>query len=146
MFYTRLKEGLAAEGRPQVAVNFASGVVAAVVATLLTQPADVVRTRMQLGLVGQAGAAAGGAAAAGAQLGAWGTLHQALRQQGPSALLTGGAWGCGGGTTNVPKEHKPRDQDRPNHDRGASCRGWAPASVVSRGLLRGDGGRERAGF
>ncbi|GIL67939.1 hypothetical protein Vafri_21194 [Volvox africanus] len=83
MFYTRLKEGLSAEGRPQVLVNFSSGVAAAVAATLLTQPADVVRTRMQLGL---------GAAAAGtASLGAWATLREAVRHQGLAALMTGAA-------------------------------------------------------
>ncbi|KAG2497404.1 hypothetical protein HYH03_004559 [Edaphochlamys debaryana] len=85
MMYTRMKENLTAEGRPQAAVNFASGVVAAVAATLLTQPADVVRTRMQLGLGTAAGAAAGAAG------GAWGTLGLALKQQGPAALLTGAA-------------------------------------------------------
>ncbi|GLC39521.1 hypothetical protein PLESTM_000907300 [Pleodorina starrii] len=101
MFYTRLKEGFSGEGRPQVAVNFASGVVAAVAATLLTQPADVVRTRMQLGIgIGTAATAAsataaaagaGATAAAARGAGAWGTLLEALRQQGPSALLTGAA-------------------------------------------------------
>ncbi|KXZ42171.1 hypothetical protein GPECTOR_191g303 [Gonium pectorale] len=89
MFYTRLKEGLSGEGRPQAAVNFASGVVAAVAATLLTQPADVVRTRMQLGVgVGLGGAATAGAAAAAS---AWSTLFAAVRQQGPSALMIGAA-------------------------------------------------------
>ncbi|GLI71715.1 hypothetical protein VaNZ11_017013 [Volvox africanus] len=83
MFYTRLKEGLSAEGRPQVLVNFSSGVAAAVAATLLTQPADVVRTRMQLGL--------GAAAAEAASLGAWATLREAVRYQGPAALMTGAA-------------------------------------------------------
>ncbi|GIL85851.1 hypothetical protein Vretifemale_14374 [Volvox reticuliferus] len=96
MFYTRLKEGLSAEGRPQVLVNFTSGVAAAVAATLLTQPADVVRTRMQLGLgtasAGVAGVAAGaatGTAAGAAGLGAWATLREAVRHQGPAALMTG---------------------------------------------------------
>ncbi|GFR44914.1 hypothetical protein Agub_g5998, partial [Astrephomene gubernaculifera] len=63
MFYTRLKEGLSGEGRPQAAVNFTSGVAAAVAATLLTQPADVVRTRMQLGLGTAAAVTAAGAVA-----------------------------------------------------------------------------------
>ena len=35
---------------PSTAANFIAGTVAAVGATLLTQPADVVRTRVQLGL------------------------------------------------------------------------------------------------
>ncbi|EFJ40615.1 hypothetical protein VOLCADRAFT_99596 [Volvox carteri f. nagariensis] len=101
MFYTRLKEGFSREDRPQVLVNFASGVVAAVAATLLTQPADVVRTRMQLGLGGAAATAAaattatatatGSGLTAAARLGAWATLHEALRQQGPAALMTGAA-------------------------------------------------------
>ncbi|KAG2447851.1 hypothetical protein HYH02_007307 [Chlamydomonas schloesseri] len=111
MFYTRLKESLSGEDRPQALVNFTSGVVAAVASTLLTQPADVVRTRIQLGLgvgataaaaattttTATAGAAAGsaaagaGAAAAGAGASAWGTLLTAVRQQGPSALMTGAA-------------------------------------------------------
>lgn len=102
MFYRRLQEALAREDRPQFAVNFASGVAAAFAATLLTQPADVVRTRMQLNLGTGAVAAAGGAAAVrgpggalAASLGAWGTMAAALRNEGPAALMTGG---CGGGT------------------------------------------------
>ncbi|GIM07497.1 hypothetical protein Vretimale_11585, partial [Volvox reticuliferus] len=97
MFYTRLKEGLSAKGRPQVLVNFTIRVAAAVAVTLLTQPADVVRTRMQPGLgTASAGAAGGGGpagAATGTALGAagqhWATLHEAVRHQGPAALMTG---------------------------------------------------------
>lgn len=73
------QERMSGEGRPQTLVNFGCGVAAAVAATLLTQPADVVRTRMQLGL-GVAGAK---------PLGPYGTLVQVLKQQGPSALLIG---------------------------------------------------------
>ena len=77
----------------QAAVNFTSGIAAAIAATLLTQPADVVRTRMQLGLTPTAAAAAAAAAAPGAAAaatsGAWSTFTAVLKQQGPSALLTG---------------------------------------------------------
>ena len=38
------------EERPSPAVNFAAGTLASVAATLATQPADVVRTHIQLGL------------------------------------------------------------------------------------------------
>ncbi len=102
MIYRRLQEALAGEDRPQFAVNFASGVAAAFAATLLTQPADVVRTRMQLNLgTGAAAAAAGAAVARGpggalaASLGAWGTMAAALRNEGPAALMTGGCGGLG---------------------------------------------------
>ena len=43
MFYIRLKEVLAADGRPQFVVNLMAGTTASVAATLLTQPFDVVR-------------------------------------------------------------------------------------------------------
>ncbi|GBF94263.1 solute carrier family 25 member [Raphidocelis subcapitata] len=85
MFYTKMRHALAEEGRPQVAVNLFSGLVGATAATLLTQPSDVVRTRVQLGL-------GTGAAGAGAGLGgAWATLAGAVRSGGPGALLTGAA-------------------------------------------------------
>eukprot|EP00983_Pelagomonas_calceolata_P032744 1026104-Pelagomonas_calceolata.AAC.2 len=47
MFYSGLKDKLSSQERPQAVVNFSSGVMAAMAATVLTQPADVVRTRMQ---------------------------------------------------------------------------------------------------
>ncbi len=75
MFYSQLKHGLHGEGRPQAAVNFVSGCVAAAAATMLTQPADVVRTQMQLGLAGRASAL--------------GALTSILTQQGAGALMTG---------------------------------------------------------
>lgn len=84
MFYTRLKETLQGEGRPQAAINFTSGVVAAVGATLLTQPTDVVRTRIQLGLTTSA-------AAGTAKSTAWKTLTEVFSRQGANALFTGAA-------------------------------------------------------
>ena len=36
------------DGKPSALVNFASGTVAAVAATLLTQPTDMIRTQMQV--------------------------------------------------------------------------------------------------
>ena len=88
MIYTKLKVVLGSwhsnnnTGWNSTAVNFVSGVCAATAATLLTQPTDVVRTRMQLGLPG---------AAKGDALG---TLGHVLHSSGPQALLTG-QWGCG---------------------------------------------------
>lgn len=94
MMYTQLRGVLAGVGRERpgsgggdcgslhpTLVNFLSGVCAATAATLLTQPSDVVRTRIQLGLPGTAG---GGNALA--------TLG-AVARGGPGALLAGaGAW------------------------------------------------------
>lgn len=89
MFYTRLKETFHGEGRPQALVNFSSGVVAAVAATLLTQPTDVVRTRVQLGL--SLGKAASAGAAGAAPAGAWATFREVTSRQGAAALFTGAA-------------------------------------------------------
>jgi solute carrier family 25 protein 38 len=81
MFYTRLqarlRDALGVEALPAPA-NFAAGAAAAVAATLLTQPADVVRTRMQLGL----GAAGGGSLA---------LLRGIFAAQGARGLLAGAA-------------------------------------------------------
>ena len=63
------------------ASNFGVGAAAAVAATLLTQPADVVRTHIQLGLGGGAGAGAGVGKA----------LRAAWATGGPGALLAGTA-------------------------------------------------------
>lgn len=83
MLYTQLKGAIggsqAGGSLPTTAVNFVSGVCAATAATLLTQPSDVVRTRMQLGIPG---VAAGNALA---------TLGLVLRSSGPNALLAGAA-------------------------------------------------------
>lgn len=65
------------EGRSSTGVNFASGAAAAVVATLATQPADVIRTRMQL------------VAANGKHLGPVKTLQVAMQTGGAKALLVG---------------------------------------------------------
>jgi len=86
MIYTKLKVVLSTwqsssnsdgGGWNSTAVNFVSGVCAATAATLLTQPSDVVRTRMQLGLPGTV---KGNAVS---------TLGHLLRSSGPNALLTG---------------------------------------------------------
>ena len=50
LFYTRLQNRLSQADMPTMMVNFSSSTVAAVAATLITQPADVVRTRMQLNM------------------------------------------------------------------------------------------------
>lgn len=87
-FYTQLQEKLKTGDKPSTAVNFASGTIAAVAATLITQPADVVRTRMQLGL------AMSGMRSAGGPLGAITTiavLREITAQQGFSGLLAGAA-------------------------------------------------------
>ncbi len=51
LFYTRLQTRLQEYDLSPMMVNLSSSTVAAIGATLLTQPADVVRTRMQLNLV-----------------------------------------------------------------------------------------------
>ena len=98
LFYTRLQDklGPGAARRPGPAVNFFSAVVSAVAATLLTQPADVVRTRIQLGVgLHQAAAAVGAAVPAAAGVaGAPGSMRLAWRiaaSQGTRGLLAGAA-------------------------------------------------------
>ncbi|GAX78294.1 hypothetical protein CEUSTIGMA_g5736.t1 [Chlamydomonas eustigma] len=88
MFYIRLKEGLAAEGRPQVLVNFSAGTVAAVAATLLTQPFDVIRTRVQLSAATNSSSATGGNLATGLVSGPLQALKETF-SQGPRALFVG---------------------------------------------------------
>ncbi len=75
MFYSEMRYRLSSDERNQTLVNFTSGCVAAVAASLLTQPADVLRTRMQLGLAAGDGSMA--------------VLGSIVRKQGMSALLTG---------------------------------------------------------
>lgn len=80
MGYTQLQDRLGqlwGPAAPSVAVNFVSGVAAAAAATVLTQPADVVRAHMQLNL---------GANKTGGSLGIAGSI---LQKGGAAALLTG---------------------------------------------------------
>lgn len=65
-------------GPPKPAANFAAGAVAAVAATVLTQPTDVLRTRLQL------------LPAAGAQrMGSFATMAAIMRSQGVRGLWAG---------------------------------------------------------
>jgi len=82
-FYSRLQARLAAAApaAPGAAINFSAGALAAVAATVLTQPADMVRTHMQLGLAG--------VGAGGVRLGPVATLRAVVRARGASALLAG---------------------------------------------------------
>lgn len=72
-------------------VNFVSGTLAAVAATVLTQPADVVRTRMQLGTAAAAAAGGGMAAAAAAPRTTLGIFRHILSEHGVRGLLSGAA-------------------------------------------------------
>ena len=65
------------EGRNPTLVNLASGTAAAVCATLVTQPADVIRTRMQL------------VSAKGTHIGPLKTLQALLQTDGAQGLLVG---------------------------------------------------------
>jgi solute carrier family 25 protein 38 len=105
--YTRSKDWFAGEGRPTLAVNFSSGVCAATVATLLTQPTDVIRTRVQLGL----GTAAAGSGSSLAAATGWQTLTYMLKTQGPSALLIGGQ------AAALPGRPHAASSDRAAHNR-----------------------------
>ena len=63
---------------PTVAITFSAGVVAAMAATLITQPTDMVRTQMQLGL------------ALGRKMSALATLQTLLRSpNAPRRLMAG---------------------------------------------------------
>jgi solute carrier family 25 protein 38 len=89
-FYTRLQDRLRAvdSSLPNPAINFASGTLAAVAATLMTQPADVVRTRVQLGLARRAVSGASGVHG-GASIVS--VLQHIATSQGYKGLLVGAA-------------------------------------------------------
>lgn len=84
-----LQERLSQRQWPSFATNFASGTVAAVAATIITQPADVVRTHMQLGLARPTAAVAGAAAAGVARASSLHTLAHIMREQGTRGLMAG---------------------------------------------------------
>lgn len=84
LFYTRLQNQLRMTDMPGVAVNLCSSTVAAVAATLITQPADVVRTRMQLNL-----AHAEAVAPASWRFQTWSMLQSIAKTQGMKGLLAG---------------------------------------------------------
>jgi solute carrier family 25 protein 38 len=88
-----LQDRLKATELPNVGVNFVSGTLAAVAATVLTQPADVVRTRMQLNLATVTSAAGGPATAAAAvpPRTTAGIFRHIVAQHGLRGLLSGAA-------------------------------------------------------
>jgi solute carrier family 25 protein 38 len=90
-FYTRLQERLRRvdSNLPNPAINFASGTLAAVAATLITQPADVVRTRVQLGLARGSVTGAGGGVRGGASIVR--VLQHIAASQGYKGMLVGAA-------------------------------------------------------
>eukprot|EP00890_Picochlorum_soloecismus_P006034 jgi/Picsp_1/6431/NSC_03779-R1_solute carrier family 25 member 38 len=83
LFYTRLQSRLSQADMPTMMVNFSSSTVAAVAATLITQPADVVRTRMQLNMEQ--------VAVAGQRASTLSIMRGILSAQGTRGLLAGAA-------------------------------------------------------
>jgi len=67
------------EGKTTSLVNFTSGTFAAIAATLLTQPTDMIRTQMQLGNASNAGT------------GSVAMLRQIVAAKGAGVLLAGAA-------------------------------------------------------
>lgn len=91
LFYTRLRDNFKTSHDPSAVVNFASGTVAAIAATLITQPADVIRTRMQLNLTkdSMASGITGHVSVGGASLQS--VFRQVTASQGTRGLLVGAA-------------------------------------------------------
>lgn len=77
MLYSDLRRRFQKEGRSSTGVNFAAGTAAAIAATLATQPADVIRTRMQL------------VTANGVHMGPFQTMQVAIKTGGAKSLLVG---------------------------------------------------------
>lgn len=87
-FYTRLQSRLSPDRKPSTAVNFVSGTIAAVAATLITQPADVVRTRVQLGLSSQMVSRFSGTTSANSMIT---VLRSISKNEGMTGLFAGAA-------------------------------------------------------
>jgi solute carrier family 25 protein 38 len=101
------------EQAPRFLVNFSSGIAAGAIATALTNPPDVVRTRMQL-QEGPMRRGPGKRIGGGADLTAWEVARDIVRRNGVAALFTRGL---------APRVIKKSLQVRPGAIRAARARG-----------------------